>query len=88
MWSAMEAISDPGLSSRFDFPLKKDVPICVRIDFFLPDKRKRDIDNLSKAILDGCNRVIYEDDTQVWYLRLRKYVDRDNPRVNVEVEWD
>jgi crossover junction endodeoxyribonuclease RusA len=68
------------------FPVEK--PMRVRIDLFLPDKRRRDIDNLSKAILDGCNNIVWKDDTQVCYLRIRKFLDKSAPRVNVEIEWD
>jgi len=59
----------------------------VRMTFYLPDYRRRDLDNLSKAVLDACNMIIWKDDSQVAYLELVKYVaDKDNPcGVSVEV---
>jgi len=72
------------------FPVVYPVKICI--DLFLPflptDKRKHDLDNYIKGILDACNNIIWVDDTQVWYIRARRYFDKENPRVNVEIEWD
>jgi Holliday junction resolvase RusA-like endonuclease len=34
--------------------------------------RRPDGDNVSKALLDGLNRVVFEDDAQVTDLRIRK----------------
>jgi Holliday junction resolvase RusA-like endonuclease len=57
----------------------------VRMIFYLPDHRRRDLDNLSKAVLDACNMIIWKDDTQVAYLELVKFV-ADDKRCGVEVE--
>lgn len=44
-----------------------------------------DVDNLSKAILDGCNGVVFVDDRQVVYLEAQKvYADRAGIRVSFE----
>jgi Holliday junction resolvase RusA-like endonuclease len=51
----------------------------------LPDHRKRDIDNLSKAVLDGCNGTLWDDDTQVVDLHLIKGYDKENPGVHIRV---
>ena len=40
-------------------------PIKVTVDFYLKGKRKRDLDNLLKACLDGFQGVIYKDDAQI-----------------------
>ena len=39
--------------------------IRVSIMAYPPDKRKRDIDNLAKAVLDGLSGHAYEDDEQI-----------------------
>ena len=45
-----------------------------------------DLDNLSKAILDGCNGVVFADDKQVIYLEATKrYADRPGVAVRFEV---
>lgn len=44
-----------------------------------------DLDNLAKAILDGCNGVVFEDDRQVVRLSLTKrYADRPGVAVSFE----
>jgi crossover junction endodeoxyribonuclease RusA len=47
-------------------------PIKVEILAYRPDNRKRDLDNLLKAALDGMAKgMIYEDDAQIKDLRIR-----------------
>jgi crossover junction endodeoxyribonuclease RusA len=47
-------------------------PIKVEIVAFRPDNRKRDLDNLLKAVLDGMSKaLVYEDDSQIRDLRIR-----------------
>lgn len=44
-----------------------------------------DLDNLAKAVLDGCNGVVFEDDKQVVYLEATKrYADRPGVAVRFE----
>ena len=45
---------------------------------------KSDIDNYTKSILDACNKIIYQDDSQVVDLIASKYYS-DNPRVEVTI---
>ena len=59
--------------------------LSVSLVFFLPDKRRRDLDNLSKAVLDAMNRVVYTDDQQITALRIIKLFGAD-PGVDVEVK--
>ena len=33
---------------------------------------KPDLDNLVKAVLDGCNKIVYEDDQQVYSIWAKK----------------
>lgn len=37
----------------------------VRMWFYLNKRRRRDWDNLAKAICDGLNKICYQDDSQV-----------------------
>ena len=59
--------------------------LLVSLDFYLPTRRRVDLDNLSKGVLDGLNGVVWEDDKQIVGLMLSKQHDRDNPRVVVDV---
>lgn len=62
-------------------------PVEVRLRFHLPDARKRDPDNLLKLIHDSMSGIVYDDDhqirRQVWEVA---GVDREDPRVEIEVE--
>lgn len=50
---------------------------------------KPDLDNILKAVLDGCNEVVYLDDKQVHSIRARKmYQTYDKlPSIEVCVSW-
>ena len=67
----------------------KGVPLAGRVrihaDVFFGDLRG-DLDNRAKQLLDGIRGRVYEDDKQVWDLRLVRHLDRDNPRVELTVE--
>jgi len=37
-----------------------------------PDKRKRDLDNLLKPLLDAMEGIVYDDDSQIDYLSIER----------------
>lgn len=46
-------------------------PMRVEIEAYRPDRRRRDLDNLLKAVLDGLAHAgVYEDDSQIVDLRI------------------
>lgn len=55
--------------------------LCVEIYLHFPDKRRRDLDNI-KALLDAMTGVLWEDDSQIVDLHIRKYVS-DKPRIEI-----
>lgn len=60
--------------------------VAVYMLFRLPDHQRKDLDNLSKGVLDGMNDVVFHDDVQVTTLVLNKIVSvADNPGVDVTV---
>ncbi len=63
-----------------------DAQYRVTLDLFFPDKRRRDVDNCAKAVLDGCNQILWDDDSQVAELITRRDYDKANPRAVVIVE--
>ncbi|HAR45421.1 MAG TPA: hypothetical protein DCS05_04385 [Nitrospiraceae bacterium] len=72
---------------RFNQPFSAGY-LAVRLIFFLGNHRRVDLDNLSKAVLDGLNGICYDDDRQIVDLNLRKVVVTDKkqkPGVNVFV---
>lgn len=58
----------------------------VHIQFYRKDKRRVDLDNMSKAILDALNNVMWDDDKQVTKLTLEKFYDKENPRAYIRVK--
>ena len=76
-----------GMRARVARPLKwrMNARYTVTIHVFAPDKRRRDLDNVAKSILDGCNGVLWDDDAQVDGLTVLRC---DGPfEVIVEVEY-
>ena len=57
----------------------------VDIIFTRSNKRRVDLDNLSKAVLDGMNKIVYNDDKTVTELHLYKRFD-EVPGLYVRVE--
>lgn len=47
--------------------------------------RKWDIDNLLKFVMDAGNRVLWDDDTQIVFVRASKKWDAANPRTEMEI---
>lgn len=59
-------------------------PVALDIALYWPDGRRHDVDNI-KGLLDAFTGILYEDDSQIEELRVRKAIDRANPRVEIEV---
>jgi len=59
--------------------------LSVELTFFLGNARKIDLDNLSKAVLDGLNGVTWVDDKQNVTVMLHKYICRERQGVLVKV---
>lgn len=57
-------------------------PLYVELDLFFKDKRKRDLDNV-KGLIDALTGILWEDDSLIVELRIRKFIDKDNPRVEI-----
>lgn len=52
---------------------------------YYENKRRRDLDNVVKCVMDGLNEVLWDDDTQVDELYARRGYDTARPRVEVRV---
>ena len=59
----------------------------VRLDIVLwmPDRRRRDLDNCAKSICDGLNGIVYLDDSQVAELVVKRRIDGQRPRAEITV---
>ena len=63
-------------------------PLVLSIEAHMPDRRRRDLDNLLKAANDAMQAArVFEDDSQIVDLRIRNAgVDKGNPRLEVTLE--
>lgn len=62
--------------------------IKVKAIAYLPDKHRRDIDNLGKAVYDALEEArVFDDDSQIldshW---VKGPIDRANPRIEISLE--
>lgn len=58
----------------------------VRLEFFPPDKRRRDLDNLNKALLDALQHAgVYGDDSQIDRLELVRMRVVRGGRTQIEI---
>lgn len=60
-------------------------PITARFTLYFSRKGKHDIDNFSKLLLDALTGVVWEDDSQIEELHIKKDFDRSNPRIEIEI---
>ncbi len=66
-----------------EWPMDAEYRIDVRL--YLEDGRRSDVDNYLKAILDGLNKTVWNDDAQVRQVSIDRFIDRNRYRVEVEV---
>jgi len=58
-------------------------PVTIEVTLYFGDKRKRDIDNFNKLILDAMSGVVWKDDSQITEMKTSKRYDKDKPRVEI-----
>lgn len=59
--------------------------IALKVVLYFKDERRHDIDNYNKILFDSMNGIVWEDDSQIDELEIRKTVDKSNPRIEVQV---
>lgn len=65
--AVMEAVAGAGLRMGYS------TPVTVHVVWYPPDNRRRDIDNVLKALLDALGAAnVYEDDSQVHALSIER----------------
>ena len=59
----------------------------VRMEMFLwfGTKRRCDIDNFNKLAFDALTGIVWEDDSQVKILTIKKLYDKQNPRIELDI---
>jgi Holliday junction resolvase RusA-like endonuclease len=66
-------------------------PVGISAVFRFGTKRRIDIDNVLKAVLDSLNGILYEDDSQVMEIQVRKVMGSDEPGAHIvvtELNWE
>lgn len=81
-WLAKEAM----LKARIHDPLRGDIDMVI--DFYFPDKKRRDSDNPLKLLWDSMTGIVYEDDSQIMTYCVRKHFDKENPRTEISIFTD
>lgn len=71
-------------------PLKGEVSAVVRVyRRYRPTARNfGDVDNFLKALFDGLNKIVFDDDSQIVRCVVEKFRDKANPRVEIEIRSD
>lgn len=64
-------------------PLEGDVELWVTLYF--GTKRKADLDNFNKILLDSLTDIVYLDDSQIHALHIQRDFDKANPRIEIDV---
>jgi Holliday junction resolvase RusA-like endonuclease len=59
--------------------------ISVSITLYFGTKRRADLDNFNKLSLDALSGIVYEDDSQIAELHLKRAYDKARPRIEVDI---
>lgn len=59
-------------------------PFGMIVRYFHKTKRKQDIDNFAKAMLDSMSRIVFSDDNLIHEMHSFKYHDPLSPRIEIE----
>lgn len=60
-------------------------PLSVAIVLYFCDLRKRDRDNRHKLSMDAMEGIVFENDVQIQKATVAKYIDRENPRIEIVI---
>lgn len=61
-------------------------PVSLEIELYPPDRRRRDIDNVQKAIFDALQYAkVYKDDSQVCRLLVQRYKPVKDGKIIVSI---
>lgn len=64
---------------------EKGVNIKVEISFTFGNKRKNDLDNFTKVILDCCSDILFFDDCFITDLHIKKNYVKKTPKIIVKI---
>lgn len=64
------------------------VPVRFTAAFVMPTRRRSDIDNLLKAVMDGAIGAVYLDDSQVYEVKAYRSYNKGMGCTVISVEWE
>jgi crossover junction endodeoxyribonuclease RusA len=64
-----------------------DARVALTLVLYFPDRRRRDLDNALKLLLDAVSRVLGFDDAHIEALHVYRALDRARPRAEVTLTW-
>ena len=70
--------------TEFKKPLENN-NVCMEIRYYFPDNRRRDVTNYDKSPIDALSGIAFKDDSQIQECMLKKYVDKSNPRTEIDI---
>ena len=90
------AFSDPGyarykrlLADRMAMALPRGwdggATYALGVIAYVPDMRRRDIDNLLKSVMDAGNGIVWADDSQVTIATVARELSRESPGIEIGV---
>jgi len=56
------------------------------VELFFGTKRKADVDNFNKLLLDAFTGIVWVDDVQIQELNIKKNYCKEDPRIEVKIE--
>lgn len=62
-------------------PIKEQ--LSIKISLYFGNKRSHDWDNYHKIAMDACNKLLWEDDSQVMVAIVSKHYEKNNPRIEI-----
>lgn len=65
-------------------PLQGDIKI--EIELYFGTKRIADWDNFHKLSMDALSGIVWEDDSQIVDARVRKFYDKEKPRIEILIK--
>jgi Holliday junction resolvase RusA-like endonuclease len=64
-------------------PLEGELEVWVTL--FFGTKRKADLDNFNKILLDSLTGIVYVDDSQIHALHIQRDYDKKKPRIEISI---
>lgn len=80
-----QLIARTAQAARGRQPWSIDGEFLLDIESRVPDRRRRDVDNLAKNAMDGLIQILYRDDSLVSDLHIRRIVSKESVGTSVRL---